>query len=150
MIDIENIVFTAVSNAVKAEYPNAAIYGEYVEAPADFPCVCISEDDNYSYGSTQDNALEDNNVGVMYSVNIFTSNQVGKKTEAKKIAKIVDSVLLGFKMSRTALLPVPSPTSLSPARLLPREHLKYLSDLQTVPKVFRYMKHLRPTISLSV
>ena len=108
MIDIENIVFTAVSNAVKAEYPNAAVYGEYVEAPADFPCVCISEDDNYSYGLTQDNALEDNNVGVMYSVNIFTSNQVGKKTEAKKIAKIVDSVLLGFKMSRTALLPVPN------------------------------------------
>ena len=57
MIDIENKILSVVRDAVLAQYPNASIYGEYVEVPDSFPCVTVTEETNYTYTRSLDAEL---------------------------------------------------------------------------------------------
>jgi hypothetical protein len=104
MIDIENQVYTALVNAIRAEYPNANIKGEYVKSPSTFPCVTIVEIDNSVYEKTSSNTLE-NHADVTYEVNIYSNKKSGKKSECKAIAKIIDSEFATLGFSRTMLQP---------------------------------------------
>ncbi len=112
MIDIENIVFNTVATALRAqyltEYPDLTVYGEYVPAPSSFPCVTVVEDDNYTYRRTQDEQLIEHNARVMYTVNIYTNNIVGKKGVAKKIADFVDLQMQNMKFTRTMRGQIPN------------------------------------------
>ena len=108
MIDIENIVLNTVYEALKAEYPNITFYGEYVEAPASFPCVCLVEDDNSTYQASQDTSLQENNAELLYTLNVYSNKQIGKKAEAKKIANMADMVMQNMKFTRTMLSQIPN------------------------------------------
>lgn len=108
MIDVESLVFDKVATAIRTAYPNAYVVGEYVEAPSTFPCVCIVEDSNTTYTRSQDNALSENHANLMYSVDVFSNKQTGKKLEAKAIAKIADEELQKLKMTRTFMGQTPN------------------------------------------
>lgn len=112
MIDIENIVFNTVYDALTAayaaSYPDMTIYGEYVPAPSGFPCVTIVEDDNYTYRRTQDNQLAEHNANLMYTVNVYTDNITGKKSLAKAIANTVDVAMQNMKFTRTFRSQIPN------------------------------------------
>lgn len=108
MIDIENVVFNTVSNSILNEFPNASIYGESVEVPASFPCVCIVEEDNYTYRDSQDTSLSENHSNLMYSVNVYSNKKNGKKTEAKKILGLVDETMQGMMFTRILKSPMPN------------------------------------------
>lgn len=101
MIDIENMVFDAVSQAVKAKYPKAAVYGEYVEVPAAFPCVTLVEEDNTTYRKTQAANERELHANVMYTINVYTNTTNGKRKQAKDIASIVDDVMQSLKFTRS-------------------------------------------------
>ena len=93
MIDVENIIFTNVATAVRAAFSGISVYGEYVEAPAAFPCVTIVEADNAVYERTRDlNGIE-HHAAVMYEVNVYTNDAQAKKTKAKAIANVIDNVM---------------------------------------------------------
>lgn len=108
MIDIENLVCDRVFRAVKAVFPNAVCYAEYVEMPEAFPCVTIYEADNRSYRPSDDNQLSDHQASVMYQVDTYSNKQTGRKEEAKQIADIVDATMQSMKFSRNMRSQIPN------------------------------------------
>ena len=108
MIDVENEVFNSVATDVRAEYPKVYMVGEYVKAPPKFPCVSLVEMDNKSYQQTEDSGSTENHASLMYEVNIYSNKTVGKKTECKAIAALIDERMLALGFARTMLQPIPN------------------------------------------
>lgn len=108
MIDIENEVFNTVASAVRAVYPDIYMVGEYVKTPPKFPCVSLVEMDNQSYQPTEDSGSSENHASVMYEVNIYSNKTVGKKSECKAIAALIDEQIMALGFARTMLQPIPN------------------------------------------
>lgn len=108
MIDIENEIFNSVATEVRNKYPGIYVVGEYVKTPPNFPCVSLVEMDNQSYQRTEDSGSTENHVSVMYEVNIYSNKTVGKKTECKAIAALIDERMLALGFARTMLQPIPN------------------------------------------
>ena len=108
MIDIENKVLSVVRDAVLAKYPNACVSGEYVEAPASFPCVTVTEDTNYTYVYSKDEQLMEHHAEVQYTINVYSDKQTGAKLEAKAILAVADESMQGMKFWRTMSRQVPN------------------------------------------
>ena len=108
MIDVESSIFDNIAKAVRAEYPKIFIAGEYVKVPSKFPCVTLMEMDNQSYQRTEDSGSGENHVSVMYEVNVYSNKSVGKKSECKAIAALIDEQMLALGFARTMLQPIPN------------------------------------------
>lgn len=108
MIDIESEVFDDVSKAVRNEYPNVYMTGEYVRVPPSFPCVSLIEADNQIYRNTRDSGHIENHVQVIYEVNVYSNKTKWKKTECKEIISLIDSRMESLGFTRTILTPVPN------------------------------------------
>ena len=108
MIDIESRVFNDVLAKLKLKYPDLYMVGEYVKTPSRFPCVSLMEMDNQTYQRTEDSGSSENHVSVMYEVNIYSNKTVGKKSECKAIAALVDEQMLALGFARTMLQPIPN------------------------------------------
>ena len=108
MIDIENKVLSVVREAVLAQYPTASVYGEYIDVPASFPCVTVTEDTNYTYVYTKDEQLMEHHTEVQYSVNVYSNKKTGAKLEAKAIMNIADNAMQSMKFWRTMTRQVPN------------------------------------------
>ena len=101
MIEIENIVFTRLANAIRTSFTGASVYGEYVETPASFPCVTIVEADNKVYERTRDLDGIEHHAQVMYEINIYTNDSAGKKSKAKSLAQVIDNEMSDMLFTRT-------------------------------------------------
>nr|DAI82253.1 MAG TPA: amylase [Caudoviricetes sp.] len=108
MIDIEPEVFDDVSKAVRNEYPNVYMTGEYVRVPPSFPCVSLIEADNQIYRNTRDSGHIENHVQVIYEVNVYSNKTKWKKTECKAIISLIDSRMESLGFTRIILTPVPN------------------------------------------
>lgn len=108
MIDVENEIFNIVAEAIRVQFPNAHVVGEYVKSPPKFPSVSLVEMDNQTFSRTADSGSLENHVSVMYEVNIYSNKTVGKKTECRDIAKIIDENMLSLGFARTMLQPIPN------------------------------------------
>lgn len=108
MIDIENDIFNTVARDVRAKYPDIYMVGEYVKTPPKFPCVSLVEMDNQSYQRTEDSGSSENHASVMYEVNVYSNKTVGKKSECKAIAALIDEQMLALGFARTMLQPIPN------------------------------------------
>lgn len=108
MIDIENEVFNTVATEVRTKYPDIYMVGEYVKTPPKFPCVSLVEMDNQSYQSTEDSGSSENHAVLMYEVNVYSNKTVGKKSECKAIAALIDERMLALGFARTMLQPIPN------------------------------------------
>lgn len=108
MIDIENEVFNTVATEVRTKYPDIYMVGEYVKTPPKFPCVSLVEMDNQSYQATEDSGSSENHAVLMYEVNVYSNKTVGKKSECKAIAALIDERMLALGFARTMLQPIPN------------------------------------------
>ena len=108
MIDVENDIFNSVATIVREKYPAIYMVGEYVKTPPKFPCISLVEMDNQSYQRTEDSGSSENHVSVMYEVNIYSNKTVGKKSECKAIATLIDEQMLALGFARTMLQPIPN------------------------------------------
>ena len=108
MIDIENKVLSVVREAVLAAFPNCAVYGEYVEQSAHFPCLTVTEDTNYTYVNSIDDQLMEHHAEVQYSINVYSDKQTGAKLEAKAILKVADNAMQSMRFWRTMTRQVPN------------------------------------------
>ena len=91
-----------------AAYPEASVYGEYIEIPASFPCICLVESDNYTYRETQDMDLLEHHANVTYELNVYSNKSNGKKSEAKAIMNLVDNEMQKMKFTRTMRNQIPN------------------------------------------
>ena len=120
MIDIESAVLNEVSAAVHAKYPQAHIVAEYVKTPPQFPCVSLMEMDNTTYLRAEDSSNVENAAAVMYEINVYSNKDFGKKTECKKLAALIDEVMLRIGFARTMLQPIPNLDSATIYRIIGR------------------------------
>lgn len=118
MNQIENEVYTAVATALRSAHSGIFVTGEYTPTPPSFPCVFISEADNFNAGF--DGCNHEIVTGVMYEVEVYSNKQNGKKTEAKAIMATVDSVLTPLGFTRTMLQPIPNMNDATIFRLTAR------------------------------
>lgn len=108
MIDVENIVVDKISKAVKLNFKDAYVSGEYIETPKSFPFVSISEVDNYIYKRSQTLDKIENHALVSFECNVYSNKTNGKKKEAKQIAAVVDEVMASIGFTRTFRNQVPN------------------------------------------
>lgn len=120
MNNIENDVFTKVYNAIVTAYGPGKVYvtGEYTPTPPSFPCVFIYEADNSNIGFNGCNI--EVVTGVMYTVEVYSNKQNGKKTEAKEIMATVDSILTPLGFTRTMMQQIPNLSDATIFRLTAR------------------------------
>ena len=133
MINVENEIFTIVANAIRKEYPDAYIVGEYVKSPSKFPCISIVEMDNTAYDKTQTSSSLENHADLMYEVNVYSNKESGKKSECKAIASLIDTEYAAIGFSRTMLQPIPNVDDATIYRMLGR----YKAVVSKDKKVFR-------------
>ena len=107
MIDIENDIFNYVKNAVQTGLSSCDVSGEYTEVPAKFPAVTLVEADNRVLIRMRTENIE-NAASVMWECNVYSNKAAGKKTEAKKIANIVDAAFASIGFTRTFREQVPN------------------------------------------
>ena len=108
MINVENEIFNIVAKAVRKEYPNIYISGEYVKSPPTFPAVSLVEMGNSAYTKTQTNSSVENHAKLMYELNVYSNKKSGKKSECKAIAALIDNEMAALGFSRTMLQPIPN------------------------------------------
>ena len=108
MINVESEIFDIIATAVRSEYPDAYVVGEYVKSPSQFPCVSIVEIDNVAYDRTQSSGSLENHADVTYEVNIYSNKTSGKKSECKAIASLIDTGFETLGFSRSMLQPIPN------------------------------------------
>ena len=92
MIDVENRVYTKVSEAI----PGVDMHSVNPAVIEKLPCVAFYELDNFVYtpSITLDN--RENHAVITFEANVYSL----KKTEAKEIAEIVDNVMSGMGFVR--------------------------------------------------
>lgn len=100
MVDIENYIFTALMDAVTAEYPGAAFHNDYDEELAAFPAVTVMEINNTTLRRMQDEEPVEHYATVTYEVNVYSNERIGKKEVCKDILRIIDGVMLGMKFTK--------------------------------------------------
>lgn len=120
MNNIENDIFTLVATRLRTELGASNIYitGEYNAVPPKFPCVYLYEADNFNAGG--DSCRAEVITGVMYEVQIYSNLTNGKKSECKKIAQIIDSVLSPLGFTRTMLQQIPNMQDATIFRMIAR------------------------------
>ena len=104
MIDIESQIFTMLYDAIKAVYPNCDVKSELDLEPSKSPAVMIEEINNAS--NTQTMTTTENHAVVDYEINIFSSKASGRKSEAKAILSLIDSVMTEMNFQRLMTNPV--------------------------------------------
>ena len=106
MIDCENEVYTRVVTVLREKFPGIDLTGDYTKAPSSFPQVSITQSDNAVIAERTTGTKE--MAQVMFEVNVYSNLQPGKKTECKKIMKVIDEVLFSMNFRRIVLTPVPN------------------------------------------
>lgn len=106
MIDVENQVFTKVHNALTKAFPKIELGSDNDRVPSSFPYVCVREVDNQTYTKTIDTGNTENHVKVMYQLDIYSNKVSGRKSEAKKIMALADSVMRDMGFTRLSASPV--------------------------------------------
>lgn len=106
MIDVENEIFSAVSEVVRAAYPKVFMTGEYVKSPSSFPCVSLVEISNAVYRNSSTTTVEENHAAVTYEVNVYSNKSKGKKAECREIVNVIDRKLAEIGFTRMMLEPV--------------------------------------------
>lgn len=115
MIDVENQIFTKVYDAIQtaistdSSFPRTVdVTSEWVKAPAHLPHVSVIESDNYVDRNTRTSDEGENFAVLTYEVNVYSNLLTGKKTQAKKIFKVVDDAMRKMNFRRIAYQPVPN------------------------------------------
>lgn len=101
MIDIENIVYTAVRNALAEFDPEITVSGDHFSDMATYPFVRLYESDNSTATQTWDEQGE-HHARVSYIVEVYVNDDTGRKQHAKSIAAVIDAVLLKLGLARSS------------------------------------------------
>lgn len=120
MIDVENLIYTPIAEALRAEFPGITVSGQYVPAPSGFPFVSIVEQDNYISTEHLDSGDRETFATLMYEVTVYSDKANGKKAVCRSIMKFIDDLLYAKNFRRLSLSPVPNLENATIYRLVAR------------------------------
>lgn len=108
MIDVESQIFNIIAPKIRAAFTGAFITGEYVKAPAQFPCVSIIEESNSTYQRSLDAELQEHHASTMFQTDVFSNLTVGKKSQCRAIQKLIDEEFFALGFIRIFSQPTPN------------------------------------------
>ena len=108
MIDIESQIFTMLSELLEAQFPGILVTNEHLNASSVFPCVSITESDNYMPASNLDTSGEQRFNVVMYEISGYSNKKAGRRAECREIIRAVDTKLYSMNFTRLSMTPVPN------------------------------------------
>jgi hypothetical protein len=112
VINVENEVFSTVSTALRAEYPNMnPLSGARQPAPEDLPVAVGMEMDNSTYQRTLDSSGTENHATVMWQWEAYSNKMPGKKAECKAIMEIIDTQMFNMGFLRVGSGPMEMPNA---------------------------------------
>lgn len=104
MINIWNLVLERILVRLAAEDIRVSYSTEDNPKPASFPHVSLVESDDYTYTRTITRQGETHAVK-LYSVNVYSNSEAGRKAEAEKIMGVIDDEMLSMGFVRRSMLP---------------------------------------------
>lgn len=102
MIDVENYVVNEIAEAIKGESPEVHLVSSHVRTPSEFPCVMVYESGNATFEPTRWVDGVERHAELRYTIEVCTNDKVGKKENAKRLAKKIDDVLQGMGFYRAS------------------------------------------------
>lgn len=103
MIDIENLVFDTVYNAMHTQFPDVNITAGYDEQNAIFPTVIIRETNNQPYRDSATDECSENHARVTFEIEVFSDKADTGRSECKELLEYADSVMQTMKFRRIHL-----------------------------------------------
>lgn len=114
MIDNENLVFDAVSGALRAKFDGIFIIGtELTDTPSQFPAVSIVQTNNEVNKKHSTFDKVDNVASETYTFDVYSNLEVQKdaKQQTKDIVEVIDAMMSGLFYPRTFCQPLPGADS---------------------------------------
>ena len=105
MKDCENEVYTLIANKLRAEFPGISISGDEDAVASRFPFVSIEMSDNTTLFKVMDSGNYEVSI-VYFDINIYSNLTLGRKTQARRIAKCIDDVLCPKNFRRMEMRPI--------------------------------------------
>lgn len=105
MINPENEIYTLIAERLRAEFPDIAISGDSDSVAPSFPFVSIEMSDNTTLFKVMDSGNYEVSI-VYFDINIYSNLKIGRKTQARKIATVIDSILTPKNFRRMEMRPV--------------------------------------------
>lgn len=100
MIDIENLVFDTVYNALHLLYPDANITNAYDEKTAVYPTIIVRETNNVPYQKMNTDDSAENYSRLTYEVEVYSNKESVARSECKAILMDADDVMQSMKFRR--------------------------------------------------
>lgn len=104
MIDIWNLVLERILTRLEAEGLRVSYSTEDNPSPASFPHLSLVESDDHTYTRTITRRGEAHAVK-MYSVNVYSASEDGRRDEAERIMAIVDAEMQAMGFVRLSKVP---------------------------------------------
>ena len=99
MIDIHNQVYTRLFDCLSDV---CVVESEYTVTPSKYPCVTVDESSNRDVTWTFDSSEKKKFARVVYTIQIFSNKEGGRKQEARKIFGMVGDLMWDMGFSQTA------------------------------------------------
>lgn len=104
MIDIEQEVFTGLSEHMSARIQGLAILGELSAEPAEYPAMAMIEADNAAYQRSLGQSGREQHALLRYEICAYSNLSSGRKAQCRQILKEADAYMSDLGFLRTALL----------------------------------------------
>lgn len=101
MIDIENIVFDTVYNALNAQFPSVNITNGYDEQKAIYPTVIIRQTNNVPIQDMNTDDSAENYTRVTFEIEAVSNKESTARSELKGLLNAADTVMQSMKFRRT-------------------------------------------------
>lgn len=132
MIDIENKLYTSLTDLLANEIKNIHHSSVFVNSPSLYPFVSIEEIDNYTTQKTEDSSNVEKFTTVVYEINVYTSDTTRKKSSAKQITNIIDTYMFNLGFQRLSKSPIQGDNE-----AIYRVVLRYLAIVSNRHEIFR-------------
>lgn len=104
MIDKEVEIYNLIRNALDDAFGKDEVFilTSYVDNPSKFPCVYMEQTNSYTINQTQENT--ENYAVLSFQFDIYSNKVLGRKQECKRIAKVIDDMMLKCNFTRVAMI----------------------------------------------
>lgn len=101
MIDVENLVFDTVFNAVHNVHTNLHVSKGFIEETATFPSIVVRETNNVPLARTNTDICAENYSTLTYQIEVYSDKAGEQRSECRDLLKLVDGIMQGMKFKRT-------------------------------------------------
>ena len=108
MINVENEVYSRLTDALSDRFAGIDTASEYVRVPASFPHVSIVMTDSYTALDRADNSPIEKYTVCTFTIDVYSKKQTGRKTECTEILDVIDAILYSLNFRRESRVPVPN------------------------------------------